>query len=266
MDSPSFECLESLLTCVFRHLETPLLSLDRIADFLSKSDLPSETAISRRALLNVLSHSSQFVRAGLPQVHLFALRPNISFRVSDTAVAAHIEQLLARNGPMTTDQFVASADFPGHDILKKVLEVHADEFSWLPDGRVWFKKTPVPVRAAFSQLQDALEFAFAEYPAGATIEELRRMLCLCVCDEAPITRLAIAKELARKPGFYVQIQRGKYVLIGSEMISQYIGQSVVRERTSSIAGRKVLGLIDDDEEKPFNPESFFGAGFSFATD
>jgi hypothetical protein len=45
---------------------------------------------------------------------------------SATLCVAYVEQLLAQNGQMTID---ASADFPGSDIFKKVL-----------DGRVWFGK------------------------------------------------------------------------------------------------------------------------------
>jgi hypothetical protein len=170
---------------------------------------------------------------------------------------------------MTTDQFVASDDFPGFDILKKVLEVHSDEFISLPDGRIWFNKTPVPVRTAFEKLQDALEFAFSEYPDGATIEELRRMLCLCVCDEMPITRFAIAKELTERKAVYWQIQRGKYGRIGEEGSEQRRESGV---RSKEVEGRgggegvRTGGGGDDDEEKPFNPESFFGEGFTFAAE
>jgi hypothetical protein len=152
------------------------------------------------------------------------------------------------------DQFVASEDFPGHDILKKVLEVHSDEFTWLPDGRIWFSRAPVPVCAAFSDLQGALEFAFSIHEKGATIEELRRTLCLSVCDEGAITRLAIAKELAARPDLYGQIQRGKYAMMNQQPIQEVIGKAALTQwGMSSI----------EDEEKPFNAESFFGSGFLF---
>jgi hypothetical protein len=64
----------------------------------------------------------------------------------------------------------------------------------------------------------------------------------------PITRLGIAKELAERQDLYVQVQRRKYVLIGSEAMGQ--SAPVVRSRASPSHSR--------DEEKPFNPESFLG--------
>jgi hypothetical protein len=222
-----------------------------------------------REILNTLTNSPQFVRAGPPHAQLFALRPNVSFRVSDTAVAGHIEQLLARNGPMTIDQFVASADFPGHDILKKALEAHSDEFAWLPDGRVWFAHAPVPVRAAFPGLAQALEFAFSVFPGGATVEDLRRLLCLSACDGGPVTRLAIAKEVGSRPDLYCQISRGTYVLAAA-VEGRLIEPGAGRSRASSMFTRKSLPIVfceeDDDDQKPFNAESFFGGSFTFSAD
>jgi hypothetical protein len=267
MNPPTFESVESLLSFVFDHHQTALLSVDRILSFLSKSEIPSESSISRRFLLNVLSNSSQFVRAGPPHAQLFALRPKISFHLSDTAVAAHIEQLLTRNGPMTMDQFVASADFPGHDILKKVLELHSDEFAWLQDGRVWFSKSPLPVRASFATLREALEFAFSVFPNGATVEELRRLLCLTSCEETAITRLAIAKALGNAPELYPQVSRGIYVRRMAGFERPRLGEK--RAASWPSWGGAVMERVieeEDDEEKPFNPESFFGTGFRFLAD
>jgi hypothetical protein len=53
-------------------------------------------------------------------------------------------------------------------------------------------------------------------------------------------------------------------MIGSEATGQplQIGEKI---RSSSFATRKPLRTDEDDEEKPFNPESFFGCGFTFAT-
>jgi hypothetical protein len=163
---------------------------------------------------------------------------------------------------MSVDEFVAAEDFPGHDVLKKVLEVRSDDFTWLPDGRIWFSRAPLPVRRGFERMADALEFAFSVYVEGATIEELQRLLCLAHCDEMPITRRAIAKELGQRADRFPQIRRGVYAMRGMQGIA---GQP--QAENSRVAKLWMCGWeVEEDEEKPFNAESFFGGGFCFAAE
>jgi hypothetical protein len=276
MDSvESCPSLESLLTHVFRQLETPLLTLDRIVDFLSRSDLtvPVEgdgirpaNSLSRRLILTILSNSDRFVLSGPPHAQTWALRLNNPYFQSDTAVAASIEQLLSKNGPATLDQILAEGDSPENlrDFYQKVLSLHSDEFSLLPDNRIWFKGAPVPARASFDTMQGAVEWALNVFAQGATIEELRRLLCVSISQGTPITRLAIAQELAARPNVYVQVQRGKYGLagVGTGLESEAEARSHTESEAPRPAGFR--GGDAEDEAQPFNPESFFGGGFSFA--
>jgi hypothetical protein len=254
MDSSLFESLESLLICVFRHRQTPLLTLDRIADFLSTCDLRvplagrgivAASAVPRRLLVNVLSNSEHFVRSGASHHQAWALRPNNPLFQCNKSIAAAIEQLLAKNGPMTLRDVLASADFAAssQDALEKVIEIHADEFRTLDDGRIWLVNAPVPAAAAFDTVRDAVEFGLAALGGEATIEELRRILCLGTVNGVPITRLDIAREVAARPDAFAMTQRGRYAMLGAEEVPQSEWE---------------------DGEKPFNAQTFFGATFCFA--
>jgi hypothetical protein len=184
-------------------------------------------------------------------------------------VAASIEQLLSKNGPATLDQIVAAGDCPDtvRDFYRKVLTLHADEFMRLPDNRIWFKNAPVPARASFDSVHGALEWAFSVFTHGATIEDLRRLLCLSINQGAPITRLAIAQELAARPQTFVQVERGKYAIAGSEAAGE-LPLIAPSTREEPVPRRPVQfrGGDADDEAQPFNPESFFGGGFCFPPD
>jgi hypothetical protein len=135
----------------------------------------------------------------------------------------------------------------------------------LPDDRVWFKDAPIPARASFESVQAAIEFAMTVYTAGATIEELRRCLCLSLSEGTTITRLAIAQELAAKPQLFVQVQRGKYAIAGSDATWDLPAIAVPRSRSASVGPRRVpLVVREDDDPAPFNAESFFGGRFCFS--
>jgi hypothetical protein len=275
MDGEVFPSLELLLVHVFRHLQTPLLTTDRIVDFFACSNLlvPIEgdgilpaSSLHRRLILNALTSSGQFVRSGPAHLQMWALRPNNPFFQNEAAVAASIEQFLSKNGPATIDQILAAGDYPGllREVYQKVLDLHTDEFASLPDSRVWFRDAPVPARAAFESVQAAIEFALTVYTAGATIEELRRFLCLSSSQGVPITRLAVAQEIAAKPQLFVQVQRGKYAMEGSGAAWD-LPAVVPRSRSASVGPRKVpLAVMDEDDAMPFNPESFFGGRFCFS--
>jgi hypothetical protein len=275
MDGEVFPSIELLLVHVFRHLQTPLLTTDKIVDFLSQSDLlvPIEgdgilpaRSLHHRLILTALTNSHQFVRSGPAHEQTWALRPNNPLFQNETAIAASIEQFLSKNGPATFDQILPAGDSPGivREVYQKVLDLHTDEFVSLPDNRVWFKDTPIPVRASFDSVQAGIEFALTIYTAGATIEELRRFLCLSLCQGMPITRLTVAQELAAKPQLFVQVQRGKYAIAGTEAAFD-LPSVVARSRSASVGPKRVpLVVLDEDDEMPFNAESFFGGRFCFA--
>jgi hypothetical protein len=272
----SFDTVESLLIFVFRQLETPLLSLDKIVDFLghSKHTVPLEgngvvsaETVPRRLVLNTLSNSERFVRAGPPHSQEFALRLINPLFQCDASVAASVEQLLTENGPMTLQDFCASPNFPASHVhlFERVFSVHSSEFNTLPDGRIWFVNSPLPVQAAFDTIEEAVVFSFTIFTDGATPEDLRRFLCLARCSDGAITRISVAKILSAKPELFIQIQRGKYAISGSRAAQLplpvppgAIGSS------GSEAPRTSIEL--EDAEDAFNPESFFGGGFSFSSE
>jgi hypothetical protein len=276
MDGEIVPSLEWLLVHIFRHLQTPLLTTDRIVDFLSHSNLlvpikndgilPA-SSIHHRLILNALTNSDQFVRSGPAHIQTWALRPNNPFLQNETAIAASIEQFLSKNGPATFEQILAAGDSSRfvRDVYQKVLDLHTDEFVCLPDNRVWFKDAPVPARAAFDSVQAAIEFAMTVYTAGATIEELRRFLCLSLSQGMPITRIAVAQELAEKPQLFVQVQRGKYAMVGSDPPWD-MPQVVPMRVRSAPAGQRPVPLVElgEDDGALFNPESFFGGRFCFS--
>jgi hypothetical protein len=258
---------------VFRQLETPQLSLDRIIDFLAASDLSFPIdgdglvragAVPRRMILSTLSNSKQFVRSGPAHIQTWALRPNNPFFQADSAVVAAIDQFLTKNGPATLDEILLASDTPGalRDVYERVIFA-SDEFHALPDGRLWFRSSPVPTRAGFDTVSAAINWGFTIFHGGATIEELRRLLCLSITQGTPITRLEIAQELAAKPDAYVQVQRGKYALAGFAVEAEDV--PVGPKAPDKVPRRPLLDLgEDEDEVEPFNPESFFGGRFSFS--
>jgi hypothetical protein len=265
------DSVESLLTFVFQQLETPQLSVDRIVDFLSESDLSVRLdgdgvtrvrAVPRRQILSVLSSSNQFVRSGPAQSQMWALRPNNPYFQTESAVAAFIDQFLTQNGPTSLDQIITASDTPTalREIYDRVLRLHSDEFHVLPDGRLWFRSSPIPTRAGFDTVGAALSWAFTIFSNGATIEELRRLLCLSINQGIPITRLEIARELAGKPDEYIQVQRGKYALAGSEGARE-AAQAAKKEEAPPGPFKLEEG---EDEGQPFNAESFFGGRFTFS--
>jgi hypothetical protein len=270
----TFDDLESLLIFVFRQLQTALLSVDKIVDFLVNSQhtvpiegngiIPAAT-VPRRLIFNVLSKSEQFVRCGTPHTQTFALRPNNPLFQCDAAVAASIDQLLTQNGPMTIDEFLGSPTFASSDspTVERVLSVHSEEYAVLPDGRIWFSNSPLPIQAAFDTIQDAIVFAFSIFTEGATPEDLRRFLCLAPCADGQITRVSISQALQSKPDIFVQIQRDRFALAGTDAARVPPPAMPPRARAQSATVRRRMPIVEDEEEA-FNAESFFGGGFSFA--
>jgi hypothetical protein len=153
---------------------------------------------------------------------------------------------------MTINEIIAKADFPGAsvEVLERILALQESGLNVMADGRVWFVGIPVPLRYGFDSLRLALEFAFSLFPDGATIEQLRRVLCLSTDGGVPITRMAISSGLAANSDMFVSIQRGKWTLAAN----------VVDEETPP-PGHPVPTVAEGEE---FNAEVFFGGAFAFA--
>jgi hypothetical protein len=160
---------------------------------------------------------------------------------------------------MTIDEIVAKADFPeaSVELLQRVLGIQGSELTILPDGRIWFIGLPVPLRYGFDSLTSALEFAFSMFRDGATIEELRRVLCLSTDNGVPITRMAISRELTGNSKMFSTIQRGKWNLASPE-VTEKPGPG------PGNMGWDIGGGFVDDEGTEFNAEVFFGGAFAFA--
>jgi hypothetical protein len=140
-----------------------------------------------------------------------------------------------------------------------VLGLHSNEFTLLPNRRIWFADAPMPARECFDSVQAAIRSDPLIFPNGATVEELRNVLCLSTIQGQPMTRLAIVQTLSTHPTLYAQIDRGRYALAESDVASQL--QIIILKPGSSRPFFRV-----DDEDGPFDPASFFGGHFVFAVE
>lgn len=346
----TFDSLASLITHVFKQLQTPLLSVDDIFEYINHNDfqvqiekngvVPSST-ISKRAIINELQRSDTFVSSisstrtskrfvppiiqpilnpellaaasgssQLPQEteilqpqnetvthqQLWAIRPNNPLYQCDAAIASSIEQMLTEHGPLTVPELVNLTQQMGADdnLFNRVLGVHADEFTINPDdGKIWFSMQPLPIRCDFENVDQAITFAFSIFQNGATIEELRKFLCLATHHGIPISRLCISHALFEKPDIFVQVQRGRYAPFDSEVVQEKRRQEQEEnQQQTSLGGPSILGSLStmssledgsklgnstkgsslpsrrllDDEEKAFDADEFFGGGFHFSSE
>lgn len=354
----AFDSLASLITHVFKQLQTPLLSVDKIVEYINHNDfqvqiekngiVPSST-ISKRAIINELQRCDIFVSSSpsnrvtkrpipppvQPQIpnpnspntinndnsnqapqqtdilhqqnrstqhqQLWALRPNNPLYQCDAAIAASIEQMLTEHGPLTVPELVNLTQQMGADdnLFNRVLGVHADEFTINPeDGKIWFSMQPLPIRCNFESVEQALSFAFTIFQNGATIEELRKFLCLATHQGVPITRLCISHAFVQRPDIFVQIQRGRYAPFDSEVAQEKRRQEQEERRqqqsqlnagligntislnsfnssntfdnnsdVGSIRGASLPSFrLLDNEEKAFDADEFFGGGFHFSSE
>lgn len=276
LEVSSFDSLEALLEFVYRQLETPQLSIDRISDFLSQanftvalpgSEVVSVQTLSRRQILSCLTNSDKFIRSGPPHSQTYAIRPNNPFLQCDGAIGGLIEQLLNENGPMTIEDLVASSglrDIDGSS-FSRVLQVQDTDYVDLGGGRFWFSNVPPPLRSEYESLEQAVASALSVFKGGATIEDLRRFLCLATLNGDRITRKDIVHAVAAKPETFIKIQRGRYALVGTQAaMGLPMMPRRARAASSSMIQRSLLTEMQmEDEEKPFNPAAFFGGSFSF---
>ncbi|KAH0792011.1 hypothetical protein GPJ56_004086 [Histomonas meleagridis] len=220
----SFETLSDAISYVFKQEQTSLLSLDRICEVLSSPDLfiknkkrvVSCASIPRRRISSTLSSSDLFVRAGPPRTCLWAICPHNPLYVSDGAIAASIEQMLASNGPMTLEELVNTTELTSADVqlFERFLSTNATEFTLLDNGKYWFTNQPVPTQHDFESISNALVFAFHAFPQGASVEELHWYLCLSTVSQTkPITRRCVSRELSRRQDLFLHLSRARYTLI-----------------------------------------------------
>lgn len=224
-DVVTFETLTDVITYVFRHEQTSLLSLDRICEVINSPNLFISTklngvvqcsTITRRRISSTLSSSELFVRAGPPRTCLWAIRPNNPLFISDGAISASIEQMLTTNGPMTLEQFVNTTELAGADeaLFDRFLRDHASDFACAEDGTWWFTDQVRPSRNDFESFSHALVFAFSNFTHGASVEQLHWFLCLStVGGKKQISRRNISRELSRRTDLFMHISRARYTLI-----------------------------------------------------
>lgn len=270
----TFESLTSLITFVFNQLETPLLTVDDIFDYLHKNNfqvqiekngIVSSSALSKRAITNELQRGDSFVCSMTSKVsthrpklntdspknqvvtqpqQLWAIRPNNPLFQCDAAIAASIDQLLTERGPLTVGELVHLTEEMGADeaLFHRVLGVHADEFTLNQDGRIWYTNQPMPVRCDFENIEEALKFAFTIFTEGATIEELQHFLCLATQKGIPITRLTISHAFYLMQGVFVQIQHRRYAPIDSEIVRQRARQEAEQQQQQQMTRVSISGI------------------------
>jgi hypothetical protein len=211
------------------------------------------SSVARRVVMSVLSSSDHFVSSGNPSAHIWALCPKNIFYQCDSAIESSVEQLLNVNGPMTINEVIAKADFPGASVglLERILALRESGLNVLPGGRIWFIGIPVPARMGFDTVKESLEFALSLFPEGASIEDLRRVLCLSTENGVPITRISVSAGLSANPEVFAAVQRGKWTLV-SNMVAE----------ESPATGH--VDTPDFEDEGEFNAEVFFGGAFAFA--
>lgn len=220
----TFATLTEAITAVFKTEQISLLSLDRICLTLSNPNwiissgnnkVVQCSSISRRRVSSILSSSELFVRAGPPRSCMWALRPQNPLFTNDSALSSHIEQVLAENGPLTTQEIVNAGDIAGatDTIIQNFLESHTSDFCINSDGKWWFSQQPYPETNHFDNVINAIVYAFEKLNRESSIEELFWFLSLSVDGKGhKITRRKISRELSRRTDLFVHISRAKYAL------------------------------------------------------
>jgi hypothetical protein len=296
-----FDSLNEAIAHAFKVEQTSILTLARICSVLSlpslyiksRRELPVPcSTITRRRISSTLSSSELFVRAGPARAGLWAIRPNNPLFLSDSALSTSIEQMLTAHGPLSLEQFAELTDLTGIDcgILETFMVQHNDNYALAPDGSYWFAGQKRPTSGNFESMGHALLWAFAEFPEGASVEEMHWLLCLStVGGSKRITRRSISRELSRRTDLFAHVGRARYVLVrtldprntvacpagevsgGHEPGRQTFPSVVWGEPPSmqfEIASMTIMQAAPcavHEEEDEFNPFAFFGGGsFEFA--
>jgi hypothetical protein len=107
----------------------------------------------------------------------------------------------------------------------------------------------------------ALMWACAELPAGATIEELYRLLCLStVGGTKQIERRKVSRELSRRSDLFARVGRAKYICLRPVQAAR---QLPAQQWAAAEISDSPIGPLQRCEED-FDPFTFFGSGFQFA--
>ena len=244
MEAPEavFDTMSDAIAYAFRHEQTSLLSLDRICHVLLRPNLYLRhksdgttipcSSLTRRRISSTLSSSDVFMRAGPPRTCVWALRPNNPLFLSDGAIAASIENILTRHGPIKLDQFATLTDLQGADaqMYEAFITEHPQEYERGDDGRYWFAGQKHPSQGTYESINQALVAAFREFPEGASVEQLHWFLCLStVGGTKAITRRSVSRELSRRSDLFVHCARARYRLIERENVVQIPPKVAPRE-------------------------------------
>jgi hypothetical protein len=136
--------------------------------------------------------------------------------VSDSAIAASVEQMLATHGPLSLDQLACLTDLSGVEfaVFEHFFNERPDSYACGGDGTWWFAGRTRPVRVDYESMGQALLRAFAEFPNGAAVEDLHWFPCLStVGGTKAITRRRVSRELSRRTDLFAHISRAKYLPI-----------------------------------------------------
>jgi hypothetical protein len=195
--------------------------------------------------------------------------------------------MLTAHGPLTLEQFAELTDLTGIDcgILETFMHQHSENYMRAPDGSYWFAGQRRPTAGNFESMGHALLWAFAEFPDGASVEEMHWMLCLSTIGGSKrITRRSISRELSRRTDLFAHVGRARYVLVRNletrNPVEAGVGHEPARQtfpsvvwgepaamqlEISSMTIMQAAPCVGHEEEDEFNPFAFFGGGsFEFA--
>jgi hypothetical protein len=281
-----FDTLNEAIAYAFKLQQTTVLNLDQICAIFSlphlmlknRSGVPIAcSTVTRRRISSTLSSSEIFHRAGPPRTCLWAIRSNHPLFVSDAAITASVEQMLTAHGPLTSEQFACLTALSGLDltVFERFFEERPEQYSRHEDGTWWFAGRKRPTRVEYDSMGQALMCAFAEFPDGATVEDLHWVLCLStVGRNKAITRRRVSRELSRRTDLFAHVSRAKYAPLHQREPQMAMPCPVkvawmpafpqVEWDVPSLNHEGPIAARMAHEEEDFNPFAFFTGEFHFA--
>jgi hypothetical protein len=278
-----FDTLTEAIAHAFKLEEATVLSLDRICAILSQPNLHLRTRdegvvacsmVTRRRISSTLSSCDVFQRAGAPRTCMWGMRSAQPPFLSDTALTAAVEQLLTKHGPLTSDQLMCLSDIGDAALFATFFDERPTAYACAEDGSWWFAGHARPARVEYESMVQALLRAFAEFPNGATVEDLHWVLCLSTIGAAKaITRRRVSRELSRRTDLFAHVSRAKYApLRGSGAHAVKIGWLDAPPCPDPEWEIPLMLVPNPDapipqgppEEDDFNADAFFPGDFQFA--
>jgi hypothetical protein len=151
------------------------------------------------------------------------------------------------------------SDLAGADLqtFTTFLSGHTEHYTRDANGKYWFVNEKRPTRAHFDSMGHALMSACAEFPAGASTEELYRVLCLSPVGRSKrIERRKVSRELSRRTDLFGRVDRAKYVYLRT-------GKILGPEWEAKAGGEWQAVVPGQRCDEDFDPFAFFAGGFQF---